>query len=102
MANSKMRRKFSDSGTGEHLRDTRAQFATYTVRVSQTERLEGEERHVDQLHPRMRVLLPGSEFVVTGDERGAGRSDALVEESQTVAGKSRMVVCEASHGDGEG
>jgi hypothetical protein len=73
MANSKMLRKFSDSGTGEHLRDRRAQFATYTVRVSQTERLEGEERHVDQLHPRMR----GAAGVrVRRDGRRAGRGNA--------------------------
>jgi hypothetical protein len=49
--------EISDSGTGEHLRDMRAQFATFTVRISQTERLEVEERHVGQSHPRMRGRL---------------------------------------------
>jgi len=32
------------------LLDMRAQFATFTVRISQTARLEVEERHVDQSH----------------------------------------------------
>jgi integrase len=47
-----------DSCTGEHLRDMRAQVATFTVRISQTERLDVEERQIGQSHPRMRSL-PG-------------------------------------------
>jgi hypothetical protein len=79
----------------------RAQFATFTVRSSQTERLEVEERHVGQPHPRMRGRC---RVRVRRDGRRAwrGRVRCLIEESQTVAGKSGMDVGEASHGDGEG
>ena len=90
MANAKMLTKISDSGTGEHLRDMRAQFATFTVRISRDR--EGSKWKSDRSANRILecAVAAGSEFVVTGDEHGPGRSDALIEESQTVAGQSGM------------
>jgi hypothetical protein len=83
--------EIGDSCTGEHLRDMRAQCATLTVRIAQTDRLEVGERIVGQLILECAVAA-GSKFVVTGDEHGAGRSDALIEESQNRAAKLRMDV----------
>jgi hypothetical protein len=58
--------------TGEHLRDVRAQFATFMVRIS---RPRGSKWKSDTSANRILecVVAAGSEFVVTGDEHGAGR-----------------------------
>jgi len=39
---------------------------------------------------------------VTGDEHGAGRSDALIEETKLSSAGPEWTLGEASHGDGEG
>ena len=59
----------------------RAQFAKFTVRTSQTERRT--QWKSDTSANRLEcAVATGSELVVTGDERSAGRSDALIKESQ--------------------
>jgi hypothetical protein len=70
----------------------RAQFATLTVRIPQTERLEVEERYVGQSHPRMRGRCR-VQVRRDGDEHGAGRSDALIEETTWVSGNTPRPLC---------
>jgi hypothetical protein len=65
-------------------------------------RFEVEARHLGVGQSILEGAVgAGSEFVEMGDEHGAGRSDARIEESKTVADKSGMDLGEACQADGE-
>jgi hypothetical protein len=75
MANSKMLRKLANSCIGEHLRDVRAQFARFTVRISQA----GGSKVVEERHAGQPRIL---ECAIAAWSEAVARATSMAREGQ--------------------